>query len=185
MIPITAVSPSIVVQWSRRGARFTALVALLSWSLVASAIELDPGFGAHGYVPVSAPETQTDTAAAIIRQPDNMMVVLGTRLAGSRGTLLLQRYAADGTMDLFFGTFGTATIDVAGESLMAKQLILESNGRLLVVAETATTLRIYALLANGQPDTSYGAGGELKIPFAPGVGPEPAASIFSIRVSFT
>ncbi|MEP6701681.1 MAG: hypothetical protein ABJB04_01745, partial [Betaproteobacteria bacterium] len=146
--------------------------AALAVSPHAGALDLDPGFGGgRGYVPISAVEPQSDIAVGMIRQPDDKLIVMGTRLVGTRGTLLFQRYAPDGTLDPFYGTFGTTTISVAGVALTGKQLFLQNDGRVLAFAETATGLRAYSLLPNGQPDTAFGTGGELQIPFAPGVGP--------------
>jgi len=148
------------------------LVAFAALPAVASALDLDPAFGAgHGYVPVSAPETQTDIAADIVRQPDDKMVILGQRMVGARGTLLLQRMAFDGTIDFLFATLGTQTIDIAGESLTAKKLILQIDNKLLVVAESSSAIRMFSFLPTGQVDTSFGSGGQISIPFATGVGP--------------
>src|SRR5215212_7745959 len=138
---------------------FAALVTIAGLLLassvlqpVAHALDLDPAFGAgHGYVPVSSPEALTDTAADFVRQPaDDKMVMLGQRMIGTRGTLLLQRFQSDGTLDFLFGTLGTQTIDIASESLTAKRLFLQIDNRLLVVAETTAAIRMFSFLPNGQ-----------------------------------
>ena len=152
------------------------LAAVAATALVAApavALELDLSFGAarRGYVPVSAVETQVDSVAAITKQDADHYVVLGTRLVGTRGTLLLQRYGADGTPDLFFGQFGTATIDIAGTSLTAKALWVREDGTLVVVAATANGPRLYHLTATGQPDATFGSGGVVQIPLASGAQP--------------
>src|SRR5262249_40993183 len=157
-----------------RAARDTwgiALVLPLAVSFAAHALDLDAGFGAagRGYVPVSAAEAQTDTAVALVRQVDDKLVVLGTRTTNGHGVLLLQRYSSDGTFDAFYGQFGTATIDVPGVSLTAKQLFLEPDGTVRAVADTTAGLRVYAVTASGQVDNTFGPGGEALIPYASGV----------------
>ncbi|MEO7156500.1 MAG: hypothetical protein ABI039_02995, partial [Vicinamibacterales bacterium] len=92
----------------------------------ATAAELDLSFGAgRGYVPVVAPNAISDTVAAIVRQPDDKFVVLGRRLVGGRGILLLQRFARDSTLDTTFGNQGTLSVDIAGESLAPRQLVVQ------------------------------------------------------------
>jgi uncharacterized delta-60 repeat protein len=152
--------------------RLAALIGFCTLAIVAQAIDLDPRFGVYGYVPVSAPETQVDTVASIVRQPDERIVVLGTRrVGGTHGILLLQRYSADSTPDFFFGTNGTTTIDIAGESLTAKQLFVQADGKFLVAAESILGLHFFSVLANGQLDSTFGVGGELQVPVATGVLP--------------
>jgi uncharacterized delta-60 repeat protein len=136
----------------------------------ATAAELDSGFGAgRGYVPVAAPDQQSDTAAAVVRQPDNNIVVLGRRVTSGRGVLLLQRYAIDATLDTSFGDHGTLTIDIPGQSLVPRHLYVQPDGRLLVAAESTSAFRVRAYLPSGQSDPSFAAGGEILLPLAPGV----------------
>lgn len=146
------------------------LVAAMGFAASAVTAELDPGFGdGNGYVPVSAPDSRSDTVAAIVRQPDDNFVILGRRLVGGRGVLLLQRYAPDATLDMSFGDQGTLTIDIPGESLAPRHLYLQANGRLLVAAESSSLFRVRAYLPSGERDPDFAAAGELLLPPAPGV----------------
>ena len=107
--------------------------------------------------------------AAVVRQPDNNFVILGRRMVAGRGVLLLQRYARDATLDMGFGDQGTLTIDIPGESLTPRHLYVQADGRLLVAAESGAVFRVRAYLPSGLSDPSFGAGGELLFPLAPGV----------------
>ena len=152
------------------GQAILAFIAVTGFSAIAAAAELDSGFGAgDGYVPVSAPEPQSDTVAAVVRQPDDNFVILGRRMIGGRGVLLLQRYARDATLDKSFGDQGTLTIDIPGESLAPRHLYVQGDGRLLVAAESSSVFRVRAYLPSGQDDPSFAAGGELLFPLASGV----------------
>ena len=144
------------------------IVATLS-AIGAQAAQIDSTFGAgRGYVPVAAPNPVSDTVAAIVRQPDNKFVILGRRLVGGRGVLLLQRFAPDSTLDMAFGNQGTLSVDLPGESLAPRQLVVQPGGRLLVASESATAFRVRAYLPSGQTDTSFGLGGELLFSLAAG-----------------
>src|SRR5258706_12773575 len=136
---------------STRVVLIAAVTGAFCAAFEASAIDLDAGFGAgRGYVPISAPETLADTAAAVVAQADGKFIVLGGRLIGARGVLLLQRYAVDGTLDLTFGDQGIATIDALGLSLSARNLFLQQDGRIVVTAESAAAVHAFTFLATGQ-----------------------------------
>lgn len=159
---------------------FVAFVAVTLLAGVTDAAEIDPGFGAgHGYVPIAASEPQSDIVASVVRQDDDRIVVLGRRFVLNRGVLFLQRYSPDGTFDENFGDKGTVTIDGAGQSLAPRELLLQASGRLIVVAETASTLRMFAFLPNGQPDPSFGIAGEQQVALNAGV-PAGSASIHPV-----
>ena len=159
-----------------------ALTALAGFSTLVAAVELDTGFGAgNGYVPVSAPDPRSDTVAAVVRQPDDKFVILGRRVVGGRGVLLLQRYARDATLDMSFGDQGTLTISVPGASLTPRHLYLQESGRLLVAAESGSLLRVRAYLQSGQSDPGFADQGELQFPLAAGAAP--AAASFHVLAS--
>ena len=157
-----------------RGARLGALAAICALSMShafnAGAAEIDRGFGGgYGYVPVAAFEPVSDIVAAVVREADDRVVVLGRRLVAGRGVLFLQRYSREALFDETFGDQGTVTIDIAGVSLSPRDLLLQPTGRLIVVAESATVLRLLAFLPTGQPDTTFGISGEAQVNLNAGI----------------
>ena len=179
---ISTIAPAILRAFrecARRHRSVAATVAgfvmlCIAASGVHAAAEIDPTFGGgRGYVPVIVAEPESDRVVAAVREPDNRIVVLGRRLVGTnnRSVLLLQRYTEGGFRDEFFGDQGTVTIDIPGVSLTPRDLLLQSTGRLLAVAETPASLRIFAIRPDGQPDTTWGKDGEIEIPLNPGIAP--------------
>jgi uncharacterized delta-60 repeat protein len=112
---------------------------------------LDSSFGSGGIVRTSA--GNSGPAFGIAVQSDGKIVV------GAPGNLdLLEvRYNTDGSLDTGFGTGGTAEVEAAGLviGLVTGGIAVQPDGK-IVVAEGGVLIR---LLANGQLDSTFGAGG--------------------------
>ncbi|MBL8436329.1 MAG: DUF4347 domain-containing protein, partial [Zoogloea sp.] len=97
---------------------------------------------------------------AVVVQPDGKILVAGH--TGSPADFLLVRYNADGSMDTSFGGGdGIVTTAISAGDDKAHGLALQADGKIIVVGETATNDKDFAVLrynADGSLDTSFGGG---------------------------
>ena len=121
----------------------------------------DPRFGADGTVDLD-PETREIVAMKV--QPDGQ-VLLGLR--GPQAALM--RLNADGTPDPTFGSGGTLEIDFPGATDLLSDLMLQPDGRVLVVGAPfeevppQKLLHLRRYLPDGSPDQTFGANGEVEL----------------------
>jgi uncharacterized delta-60 repeat protein len=111
----------------------------------------------------------TDTANLVAQaiQPDDQIVVAGTR----DGAWLVERVLADGSgLDPNFGTAGVASDPFGGAPITMVGIALQSDGKVLVAANTASAAVVVRYTTAGQLDSSYGSGGVASITFG-GAGP--------------
>jgi uncharacterized delta-60 repeat protein len=121
----------------------------------------DPGFGGDGTVDLD-PETREIVAMKV--EPDGQ-VLLGLR--GPQAALM--RLNADGTPDPSFGSGGTLEIDFPGATDLLSDLLLQPDGRVLVVGtpfeevSPQKLLHVRRYLPDGLPDQTFGSNGELEL----------------------
>jgi uncharacterized delta-60 repeat protein len=105
-------------------------------------------------------------ASAIVVDNQGRLLVAATSIAGNQGDVIVERRAADGTLDPTFGTGGRVVLDAADdESAFAVRTLSDK----IYVATNATvgttsTYRVRRYLATGTLDTSYGTGGVAELP---------------------
>ena len=126
---------------------------------------LDDSFGTGGLVTtnIGGPFSQEEALGVAI-QPDDMIVVAGYT---NRDDVTVARYQPDGQLDETFGAGGIVTGIAKG---VANDVTIQPDG-LIVLAGRATLdsprgddfddLLVARLLANGQPDPSFGVGGQV------------------------
>ena len=119
----------------------------------------DPAFGAGG-VFISTNNTGSDFISRVAVQPDGKVIGFGTE---GTSTPFLLRVTAAGADDPTFGTAGRTTI-YASALDFAKDLALDSSGRVLVVGNGTTsslTLEPWLLryTSSGTTDPSFGSAG--------------------------
>jgi uncharacterized delta-60 repeat protein len=126
----------------------------------------DPTFGTAGKVTTTIAGEARAVALAI--QPDGKLISAGSAVGLDRD-LALTRHNPDGSLDTSFGTGGFVTADLGSKTESgATDLVVQPDGKLVVV-ETATIGVIVARFnADGSPDTSFGTGGNVvtATPFA-------------------
>ena len=116
---------------------------------------------------------QRDRAFAVAIQPDNRIVVVGEALVNGNSDFAVARYDAAGVLDTSFGDAGTGkvTTDIAEHVDIGKNVVIESNGTILVTG--TITMGTSPLLAHtglarysnaGALDSSLGTHGILSIP---------------------
>ncbi len=116
---------------------------------------------------------QRDRAFAVAMQPDNRIVVVGEALVNGNSDFAVARYDANGVLDTSFGDAGSGkvTTDIAEHVDIGKNVVIESNGTILVTG--TITMGTSPLLAHtglarysnaGALDSSLGTHGILSIP---------------------
>jgi uncharacterized delta-60 repeat protein len=91
-------------------------------------------------------------------------IVVGLR-SPVAGELKLMRFNADGSLDAGFGTGGASVVTVGTGTTVARKLLVDSTGKLVLVGQTATgtnsDMVVIRLNANGSLDTSFNLTGKL------------------------
>ena len=137
---------------------------------------LDTTFGSGGKV-ITDFFGNFDSAEAVVIQNDGKIVVAGE---GS-DDIALVRYNPNGTLDSTFGSGGKVTTDFFGSFDQARDLAIQSDGRLVVTgtADGPTHLGDFVLVrynADGTLDLTFGSGGKVLTDFA-GLHDEPNALV--------
>lgn len=152
---------------------------LLSLSILAASPKqqlpagmLDPSFGQDGVVTTAI--GLSAVAWDVIRQPDEKIIVGGISNNGSRNTLTLARYEANGTLDSTFGQGGIATGSVESGSPGAiiyftrMSMVWQSGDRILIASSIFSggqeTFGLVRYTLSGTLDSSFGTGGVIVTP---------------------
>ncbi|WP_435021052.1 hypothetical protein TA3x_002161 [Tundrisphaera sp. TA3] len=80
----------------------------------------------------------------------------------------IERLTPDGFPDPTFGTLGRSTISFASDLVTPTNLALQPDGKIVVVGTADLDFAAVRFTADGQPDTSFGAGGRVVIPYNAG-----------------
>jgi uncharacterized delta-60 repeat protein len=126
--------------------------------------KLDTTFGTGGQV--TAAFSSRVTATNVVLQPDGKIIVVGSTSSGSdHEDLALAQYDANGKLDTTFGTGGQVTT-VFGSRTAVAGVVLQSDGKIVVVGSTSSSpdredLALARYDANGTPDATFGAGGQV------------------------
>jgi uncharacterized delta-60 repeat protein len=123
---------------------------------------LDPDFGNDGTV-VTAISSQGDHAAAVAIQPDGKIVVGGyTSGVNSNLHIMVLRYLENGDLDPTFGNNGVVVTPIGSGHSRANDLLLQPDGKILVVGEgffVGSDFALVRYLPSGQLDPDFGAQG--------------------------
>jgi uncharacterized delta-60 repeat protein len=143
---------------------------------------LDASFGTGGLVETDF-AALADVAKAIVIQPDGKIVVAGQAQNATGTDLAVARYNTDGSLDASFGSGGKLTTDVAGGFDFGVAMVLQPDGRILVLARVSlpgsVVVSIPALVrynSDGSLDAGFGAGGKV---MAASTGPSSAIALQS------
>jgi uncharacterized delta-60 repeat protein len=148
------------------GSGFRRKFALVRYNADGS---LDTSFGTGGKVQTSIRLDDTAYAAAI--QADGKIVLAGFSSTGTAASsdFAAVRYNPDGSLDNSFGTGGIVLTDFGGSGGdVARAVVIQSNGKIVVVGETGPSGNSdFALVrynADGTLDSSFGTGGKVITP---------------------
>jgi uncharacterized delta-60 repeat protein len=119
---------------------------------------LDTSFDGDGKV-VTSFSTSSDTAYAVVIQPDGKIVVAGS----SNSDFTLARYNADGSLDTSFDGDGIVMTNIAGSNDVAVSLVLQTDGRIVAAGGAfvggQSDFALARYNANGSLDTSFDGDG--------------------------
>ena len=114
-----------------------------------------------------------DYALAVIQQTDGKLVLTGrTSLPNGTEDIALARFSVDGKLDTTFGNRGKVTLDIGGSHDLARGLLQQPDGK-LVIAGGAISGGDYRFVfarynVDGTLDTTFGTGGTTFIGFGAG-----------------
>jgi serralysin len=125
---------------------------------------LDTGFGGDGTVTTDF--GGTDSAKAVVVQPNGKIVVAGT----SSSSFALARYNQDGSLDTGFGGGdGLVTTAFPGsEGDEANALVLQPNGKIVAAGTSSSSFALARYNQDGSLDTGFGGGDGLVTTAFPG-----------------
>jgi uncharacterized delta-60 repeat protein len=130
---------------------------------------LDVSFGMGGRVTTDI-GTFADSAAAVALQPDGKIVVVGSN---NNLDFVVVRYTGDGSLDTAFAGGGRLTTDFGGTMDAAAGVVLQPDGKIVVVGTTfgiSIMNRDFALARynpDGSPDAAFGVNGLVTSNFTP------------------
>jgi uncharacterized delta-60 repeat protein len=125
----------------------------------------DQAFGNQGAVPLDFGDDSLDILD-VERLADGRLLIAGVMNAFGdpnnviHGSALLARMHADGTPDESFGSSGRATFQLGGVYESLSEIMMQADGRIVVLGSTNRTGSIERILArytkDGSPDASFG-----------------------------
>jgi uncharacterized delta-60 repeat protein len=133
----------------------------------------DSSFGTDGKVTTDF-SGEIDTVEGLILQPGGKLVAAGTSNQAGSYNFALARYNANGSPDTSFSADGQVTTDLPGDYDSARALILQPDGKLVAAGYTGQGqifINDFALArynADGSPDTSFSADGQVTTDFSDG-----------------
>ena len=118
---------------------------------------LDPTFAGDGRVVTDLGGTN-EYGQAVALQADGKILVAGYRCADSYNErdFFLLRYLADGSLDTSFNGIGIVLTDFGGGDDSAHAMVVQSDGKIIVVGDTYDSFHSFAL-ARYNPDGSLDA----------------------------
>jgi len=122
---------------------------------------LDKTFGDDGTKSIAA-GGQASSAAVVLAQSDDSIVVLGTEtLAAGATDIALARLTKSGQLDPAFGVAGLGTVHFGGASIVSSAV--ESGGAIVVAGQTSTdagsAFTVLRVSGDGSLDATFGTGG--------------------------
>lgn len=133
-----------------------------SLGIAAFAGTLDTTFNPSGTPPgtvITALGDDNSQGNGVALQSDEKIVVVGHDFEAGVAMFATVRYQSDGSLDPSFGTGGTVTTLIGGQSF-AYAVVTQADGKLNVVGETGAPngIAVARYNADGSLDTSFGGG---------------------------
>ena len=100
--------------------------------------------------------TGSDIPYALVLQPGDGKIVV----SGWGGESVVVRYTSDGTLDPSFGSGGIARL---GGGAPARDVTLQSDGKIVVGGAAGGAFSLVRLNTNGSLDSSFGSGGQVNV----------------------
>jgi uncharacterized delta-60 repeat protein len=126
---------------------------------------VDTAFGTSGKVVTSISQNRFGSIFGLAIQPDGKVLVSGSDNGNSDGNTAVVRYLSNGSLDTGFGTGGIVTTRVGTVSSLGETVLLQSNGKIVVVGDSYSGSNIdfgvVRLNADGSIDNSFGTSGKV------------------------
>ena len=123
---------------------------------------LNSNFGNNGIVIGDLGTTQYDQPTTIIIQDNGKIIVSGYTSTSSNGKFVVVRHKADGSLDTTFNTAGITSVITGGPYRTAADVLIDSNGKIVVGGSIGDDFACWRLNDNGTIDTSFGLNGIYK-----------------------
>ena len=154
-----------------------AWVAALAAALVAAVVvpaggvtaegSLDPSFDVDGKV-VTQIGSGSDAATAVVLQSDGKIVAAGYSHNGANLDFALVRYNSNGSLDMSFDSDGKVTTPIGSSDDYAYAVVLQSDGKIVVVGYGNTGTNTDVVLVrydlDGSLDTTFDGDGKVTTP---------------------
>lgn len=122
---------------------------------------LDDTFGTGGIVTTNF-NNSSETIDAIAVQTDGKIIVAGYTLNGSFFDFALARYNSNGTPDETFGTGGKVTTGFSDFDDLARAIVIQADGKIVVAGEADTDFAVARYNSNGTLDTTFDGDGRVR-----------------------
>ncbi|MCK6402817.1 MAG: putative Ig domain-containing protein, partial [Sphaerotilus natans subsp. sulfidivorans] len=121
---------------------------------------LDTTFGSGGRVTVAAASFGGTTAQvwAMAVQADGAIVLAGQTTVGGVQYALVQRYLADGSLDIRFSGDGTALWGDVSQFCEASAVAIDAQGRIVLGGTVSGATAVARVTVDGMLDASFGGG---------------------------
>ena len=143
-----------------------ALCSVLSIGAAKAATgNLDSTFGSAGTV-VTTVGGPTMFGPKVVVQPDGKVLVSGGQFNGKDYDFVVMRYLTNGALDTSFGSSGMAQIDFYGGNDIAKAMVLQPDGMIILAGEATKRPGGYGvhavtrLTSSGALDTNFATSGK-------------------------
>jgi uncharacterized delta-60 repeat protein len=140
-----------------------ALASSVAWAVDG---DLDPSFGTNGgytYLGESGIAFQLPMRSAVLAD-GRILTCGGVATSSSGDDFLVALLTADGELDTSFNFNGKATVDFGGNNDICNTVVVQSDGKILLIGSGASTgtsgsdFALARLNADGTLDTTFGAG---------------------------
>lgn len=131
---------------------------------------LDTTFG-NGYGTVSTPTMSypvgntTEGYGLAVDPTNGKILVAGLHYAAN---FVAHRYNSNGTVDTSFSGDGMATVDFGSTTDRADDVVVQADGKVVLVGSNGADFAIARLDASGNPDATFDADGKVTVDFAGG-----------------
>ena len=125
---------------------------------------LDQSFGAGEQVLTGFAANSSDCAYSVAIQTDGKIVAAGTSEDSSTSKFALARYNSNGSLDTTFGTQGKVTTHFTANSIdEGSAVVIQPDGKILVVGDSDANLAVVRYNKNGTLDTNFGTSGKITL----------------------
>jgi uncharacterized delta-60 repeat protein len=122
---------------------------------------LDSSFGTGGKVTTVFQGTVDSQGQAVALQPDGKIVVVGGSTGTADNDFDLARYNPDGSLDVTFGAGGRIITDFGSAMDMAHGVVVQKDGRIVVVGTTMNGFAVARYNVDGSLDGTFGSSGKV------------------------